>query len=63
MACLTEFGRVLEISSDSKVRTLEFVNGRWSKPVRPVSMDEIFNARVLSEAELVAYMEKSGESN
>ncbi|MEG0258159.1 MAG: hypothetical protein RR632_07640 [Christensenella sp.] len=60
MACLTEDGRVLEFSPDPKVRTLELINGVWSKPIRPVSVDEEFNARVLSVEELNSYAEKFG---
>ena len=63
MACITEEGRILEFFEDPNIRTLELVNGVWRKPLKPVSADEEFHARVLSEEELAQYMEKSGKSN
>ncbi len=63
MVCIIKSGRIIDISPDPSVRVRELSNGVWVKPSRPVSADEIFNARVLSDAELSAYMEKSGKSN
>ena len=65
MASITESGRIIDVSTDpsSDVFVRELVDGRFVRPSRPVSMDEIFNARVLSDAELSAYMEKSGRPN
>ena len=64
MASITESGRIIDVSPMREGKgVLELVNGRWAKAVRPVSSDEIFNARILSDEELSAYMEKSGKSN
>ncbi len=63
MAFLTESGRLIELSEWYKGGDiLEFFNGRWSKPERPVSSDDEFNARSLSPEE-VEKLIKSGRFN
>jgi hypothetical protein len=59
MACITESGRILEFSNDPKVRVLELVNGSWVTPTHPVSADEDFNARKLSDAELAQILRRT----
>ena len=61
MACVTEEGRILEFAEWYKGGDiLEFSNGTWGKPLRPVSSSEEFKARTLS-AEEVADIEKFGK--
>jgi hypothetical protein len=61
MACLTETGRLLDISPMKFGKgVLEFVNGSWVPATKPVWGDEIFNARKLSDAELEKLL-KSGK--
>ena len=55
----TESGRIVKFSSDPEVRVRELVNGVWVKPSKPVSFDDHWNARELSEDELYSYIEKT----
>ncbi len=57
--CLTETGRLLDTSN---VDVLEFVSGRWVPARSPLLCDEMFNARVLSNAELENIL-RSGKFN
>ena len=63
MACITEEGRILEFSHwYAGGDILELVDGRWVQAVAPVSSDDEFHARTLSEFEL-DQMLKSGKSS
>ncbi len=56
MACLTESGRVID---DSGRVPLELINGTWVPACSPLYVEEIFNARVLSDTELATIIERS----
>ena len=56
---LTESGRIIKFSPDPEVRVRELINGVWVKPSKPVSFDDHWNARELSEDELHSYIEKT----
>ena len=60
MACITESGRIID---DSGRKPLELINGSWVPARSPLYVEELFNARVLSDDELRSYIEKSGSSN
>lgn len=48
-ACITETGRVIDISS-YPIR--EFVDGAWRDAKSPLYGEEVLNARILSEDEI-----------
>ena len=58
MPCITESGRIID---DSKLIPLELVDGKWIPARSPLFGEELFNARILSDDELRAYVEKSGK--
>ncbi len=60
MACLTESGRIID---NSGLWPKELIDGVWVSPVKPLYGEEVMSARVLSDEELAAYIEKSGKAN
>ena len=64
MASITEEGRILDTSPMREGKgVLELVGGNWVPARSPLYGEELMNARVLSDEELAAYIEKSGKPN
>lgn len=61
---LTEDGQLIDINpflsgGDS---FLEYVDGSWVKPTRPVTGETLYNGRSLSKEEVESYIAKLGKS-
>ncbi len=56
--CITEEGRVLDLSPlELGKGILELVEGKWVPAISPVSGEDIWYARPLSEDEIQVYLE------
>ena len=62
MATLLKDGRVVK-EFPSRPWYRELVNGEWVKSSSPITGEDIWEGRVLSEAELHSYIDKSGSPN